>query len=98
MVRFKSDEIEKLFRKLCRLVLKPEIVDEATTPYNLIKINVSDKNIQKEHMKTNIGTAATDDLRDNYIKSDIKKIIHEGMFQHGCGYFNRSSRKISFKI
>ena len=24
-------------------------------------------------MKTNIGTAATDDLRDNYIKSDIKK-------------------------
>ena len=65
---FMSDEIEKLFRNVCRLVLKPEVLDEATTPYKLIKINVSDKNIQKECMKTNI-----DDLRDNYIKSDIKK-------------------------
>ena len=73
MVPFMSDEIEKLFRKLCRLVLKPEVVDEAATPYKLIKINVSDKNIQNKYMKTNIGTAATDDLRDNYIKSDIKK-------------------------
>ena len=39
----------------------------------MIKINVSDKNIQKEYMETNIGTAATDDLRDKSIKSDIKK-------------------------
>ena len=68
-----SDEIEKLIWKLCRLVLKPEVVDEATTPYKLIKINVSDKSIQKEYMKTNIGTAATDDLKDNYTKSDLKK-------------------------
>ena len=73
MVPFMSDEIEKLFRKLCRLVLKSEVVDEATTLYKLMKINVFDKNIQKEYMKTNIGTAATDDLRDNYIKFDIKK-------------------------
>ena len=65
-----SDEIEKVFRKLYSLVLKPEVVDEAT-PYKLIKINVSDKNIQKEYMKTNIGTAATNDFRDNYIKSDM---------------------------
>ena len=62
MVPFISDEIEKLFRKLCRLVLKPEVVDEAATPYKLIKNNVSDKSIQKEYLKTNIGTAATDDL------------------------------------
>ena len=47
MVPFMSDEIEKLFQKLCRLVLKREVVNEATTPYNLIKINVSEKNIQK---------------------------------------------------
>ena len=73
MVPFMSDEIEKLFRKLCRLVLKPEVVDEATTPYKLIKIDGSDKNIQKEYIKTNVGTAANDDLRNNYIKSDIKK-------------------------
>ena len=73
MVPLMSDETEKLFRKLCRLVLKPEVVDEAATPYKLIKINISDKNIQNKYMKTNIGTAATDDLRDNYIKSDIKK-------------------------
>ena len=73
MVPLMSDEIEKLFRKLCRLVLKPEVVDEAATPYKLIKINVSDKNIENKYMKTNIGTAATNDLRDNYIKSDIKK-------------------------
>ena len=75
-----SDEIEKLFRILCRLVLKSEVVDEATTPYKLIKINVSDKNIQKEYMKTNIGAAATDDLRDNYIKSDIKKSFMKECF------------------
>ena len=55
---------EKLFRKLCKLVLKPEVVDEAMTSYKLIKINFSHKNIQKEYMKTNIGTAATDDLRE----------------------------------
>ena len=73
MAPFMSDEIEKLLRKLCRLVLKLEVLNEATTPYKLIKINVSDMNIQKEYMKTNIGAAATDDLRDNYIKSDIKK-------------------------
>ena len=72
MVPFMSSEIEKLFRKLCRLVLKPEVVDEAATPHKLIKINVSDKNIQNKYMKTNIGTAATDDLRDNFIKSDVK--------------------------
>ena len=71
-----SDEIEKLFRKLCRLVLKPQVVDEAATPYKLIKINVSGKNIQKEYMKTNIDTAATDDLRDNYIKSNIKECFN----------------------
>ena len=73
MVPFMSDEIEKVFRNLCRLVLKPEVVDEATTPYKLIKMNVSDKNIQKEYMETNVGTAATDDLRDKFMKSDTKK-------------------------
>ena len=72
MVSFLSDEIEKLFWKLSRLAMKPEVVDEATTPYKLIKINVSDKNIQKEYIKTIICTAATNDLRDNYIKCDIK--------------------------
>ena len=36
MFPFVSDEIEKLFRKLCKLVLKPEVVDEATTPYKLM--------------------------------------------------------------
>ena len=80
MVPFMSDEIEKLFRKLCRLVLKPQVVDEAATPYKLIKINVSGKNIQKEYMKTNIDTAATDDLRDNYIKSNIKKSFMKECF------------------
>ena len=80
MVPFMSDEIEKVFRKLCRLVLKPEVVDEATTPYKLIKINVSDKNIQKEYMETNIGTAVTDDLRDKSIKSDIKKSFMKECF------------------
>ena len=74
------DQIEKVFRKLCRLVLKPEVVDEATTPYKLIKINVSDKNIQKQYMETNIGTAATDDLRDKSIKSDIKKSFMKECF------------------
>ena len=75
-----SDKIEILFQKLCRLVPKPEVVDEATTPYKLIKINVSDKNIEKEYIKKNIGTAATDDLRDNYIKSDIKKSFMKECF------------------
>ena len=51
MVPFMSDEIKKVFRKLCSLVLKPEVVNEASTPYNLIKITVSDKNNQKEYMK-----------------------------------------------
>ena len=55
MVPFMSDEIERHFRKLCRLVLKPEVVHEVTTPYKLIKINVSDKSNQQEHMKTNTG-------------------------------------------
>ena len=80
MVPFMSDEMEKLFRKFCRLVLKPEVVDEATTPYRLIEINISDKNIQKKYIKTNTGTAATDDLRDNYIKSDIKKSFTKECF------------------
>ena len=31
-------------------------------------------------MKTNIGTPATDDLRDNYIKSDIKKSFMKECF------------------
>ena len=75
-VPFISDEIEKLFQKLCKLILKPEVVDEATTLYKLIKIQVSDKNIQKKYKKTNIRTAATHDLRDNFIKSDIKAIRH----------------------
>ena len=80
MVPSMSDEIEKLFQKLCKLVLKPEVVDELTTPYKLIKINDSDKNIHKEYMKANIATAATDDLRDNYIKSDIKKSLMKECF------------------
>ena len=64
MVPFMSDEIKKIVRKLCSLVLKPEVVDEASTPYNLIKITVSDKNNQKEYMKTTVGAVTTDDLRD----------------------------------
>ena len=80
MVPSMSDEIEKLFQKLCKLVLKPEVVDELTTPYKLIKINYSNKNIHKEYMKANIATAATDDLRDNYIKSDIKKSLMKECF------------------
>ena len=73
MVPFMSDEIKKLFQKWYRVVLKPKVVHEAATPYRLIKINVSDNNIQKECIKTNIGTAATGDLQDNFIKSDIEK-------------------------
>ena len=51
----------------------------------MIKISVSDKNIQKEYMETNIGTAATDDLRDNYIKSDIKKLFMKECFNMVVG-------------
>ena len=80
MVPFMSDEIEKLFRTLCRSVLKPEVVDEVTTPYKLIKINVSDKDFQREYMKANIGTAATGNLRYNYIKSDTKKSFMKDCF------------------
>ena len=80
IVPFMSDEMEKVFRKLCRLVLKPEGVDEATTPYKLIKINVPDKSIQKEYMETNIGTAANDDLGDESINSDIKKSFTKECF------------------
>ena len=80
MVPFMPDEIEKVFRKLCTLVLKPEGVDEATTPYKFVKINVPDKNIQKEYMETNIGTAANDDLGDKSIKSYIKKSFMKECF------------------
>ena len=64
MVPFMSDEIKKMFRKLCSLVLKPQVVDEASTSCNLIKINVSDKSNQKGYMKTNVDTVAIDDLRE----------------------------------
>ena len=47
----------------------------------MIKINVTDKKIQNEYMKTNIGTPVTDDLRDNYIKSDIKKLFKKECFK-----------------
>ena len=80
MVPFVSYEIEKLFRRLCRLVLKLEVVDETTTPYKLIKINFSDKKTQKEYMKINIGIAVTYDLRDFYIKFDIKKSFMKEYF------------------
>ena len=62
------------------MVLKPDVVDEAATPYKLIKISVSEKSIKKEYMKTNIGAAATDYLRDNYVKSDKKKSFMKECF------------------
>ena len=46
----------------------------------MIKINVSDKNVQKQCVKTNIGTAVTEDLRDNYTKSDVKKSFTKECF------------------
>ena len=63
MVPLISDE-KRVFKKLCKSVLKSGVVDRASTPYQLIRINVSDKSNQKVYMKTDIGTAATVDLRN----------------------------------
>ena len=35
------EKIEKLFRKLSKLVLKPGVADRASTPYQLIRIKKS---------------------------------------------------------
>lgn len=63
MVPLISDE-KRVFKKLCKSVLKSGVVDRASTPYQLIRINVSDKNNQKGYMKTNVDTVAIDDLRE----------------------------------
>ena len=41
-----SDTLETLVRRFLKMFIKNAIVDNATTPYKLIKINVNDKDNQ----------------------------------------------------
>ena len=66
----------------------------------MIKISVSNKNVQKECVKTNIGTAVTEDLRDNYTKPDVKKSFIKECFNMVMdiliGFQEQSHLKYSF--
>ena len=46
MVPIMSDTLETLVRRFLKMFIKNVIVDYASTPYELIKINVSDKDNQ----------------------------------------------------
>ena len=46
MVLLLSDTLETLVRRFFRMFIKNTIVDDASTPYQLIKINVNDKDNQ----------------------------------------------------
>ena len=46
MVPLMSDTLETLVRRFLKMFMKNTIVDDASTPYQLIKINVNDKDNQ----------------------------------------------------
>ena len=46
MVLLLSDTLETLVRRFFRMFIKNTIVDDASTPYQLIKIDVNDKDNQ----------------------------------------------------
>ena len=72
LVPFLSDAIERIYRKIAKMFIKKEVLENADTPLKLIKLEVSKKENQCAVELVNLGTATKDVLRKSST-NDVKK-------------------------
>ena len=72
LVPFLSDTIEKQYCRLCKMVIKIEVLDLVITTLRLLKIDVNDKENRLETDRMSLGTATSNPLKEVPISSEKK--------------------------
>ena len=80
MMSFVCGELEEIIRRLMRMILRSTIVAEANTAYELVHINLNDKENQLPRELIKLPTA-TKSLLPSTVASDTSKL----RFKADCG-------------
>ena len=79
MLPFLSDALEKSFRQLLRIGVKPYVIENAVTPLQLVKLDVNDKRNLLNVANIDLGTAANARLKDIVSLGERKRAVQQDL-------------------
>ena len=88
-----SDIIEKQYCRLCKMFIKREVLDLASTTLGLLKIDVNDKENRLETNRMSLSTATSNLLKEVSISLEKKMKLKKE-----CCIMVVKKRKITFEI
>ena len=71
-IRFLSTELGATLRQVMSLFLRRQVIEEATTPYKLLKIDLGKRESMVDLQNVDLGTAANSALNKSKVKDDLK--------------------------
>ena len=74
MVPFLSDSLEELLRSLMKVIVKQEVLEEASTALSLTKIDFAKSSNQLEVEQVKLGTALKQSLSSMESRPDRKEL------------------------
>ena len=72
MIPFLSTELDATLRQVMSLFLRRQVIEEATTPYKLLKIDLGKRESMVDLQNVDLGTAANSALNKSKVKDDLK--------------------------
>ena len=72
MIPFSSTELDATLRRVMSLFLRRQVIEEATTPYKLLKIDLGKRESMVDLQNVDLGTAANSALNKSKVKDDLK--------------------------
>ena len=72
MILFLSTELDATLRQVMSLFLRQQVIEEATTPYKLLKIDLGKRESKVDLQNVDLGTAANSALNKSKVKDDLK--------------------------
>ena len=70
MILFLSTELDAALRQVMSLFLRQQVIEEATTPYKLLKIDLGKRESMVDLQNVDLGTAANSALNKSKVKDD----------------------------
>ena len=77
MIPFLSTELDTALRQVMSLFLRRQVLEEATTPYKLLKIDLRKRESMVDLQNVDLGTAANSALNKSKVKDDLKMKFHK---------------------
>ena len=72
MIPFLSTELDATLSQVMSLFLRRQVIEKATTPYKLLKIDLGKRESMVDLENVDLGTAANSALNKSKVKGDLK--------------------------